>query len=111
MDTKATILEIASKETKFKTSDVVKALRGKVSRQFVSYEINSLVKQGVLIKGGSTKSSFYTLPSNASVLGTKIHKRLVNRGLKEHEVFDTLQHQTTFIESLRENVYSILAYA
>ena len=111
MDTKSTILNIASKATKFKTSDVVKALNGNVSRQFVSYEINNLVKQGKLIKGGSTKSSFYTLPSNASVLGTKIHKRLIREGLKEHEVFDALEHQTTFIKSLRENVASILAYA
>lgn len=111
MDTRNTILEIASKAIKFKTSDVVKALNGNVSRQFVSYEINSLVKQGKLIKGGSTKSSFYTLPSNASVLGTSIHKRLLREGLKEHEVFDDLEHQTTFIESLRENVASILAYS
>ncbi len=111
MDTKSKILEIASKETKFKTSDVVKSLRGNVSRQFISYEINNLVKQGILVKGGSTKNSFYTLPSNAIVLGTKFHKRLTNKDLKEHEVFDKLQHQTTFIENLRENVYSILAYA
>ncbi|HSY61942.1 MAG TPA: ATP-binding protein, partial [Cytophaga sp.] len=111
MDTNKAILEIASKETKFKTSDVVKALKGNVSRQFVSSEINKLVKEGKLIKGGSTKSAFYTLPSNASVLGTRIHKRLINENLKEHEVFDDLEHQTTFIESLRENILSILAYA
>lgn len=111
MDTKNAILAIAAKQTKFKTSDVVKALHGTISRQFVSYEINTLVKQGLLIKGGSTKSSFYTLPSNASVLGTRVHKRLINKGLKEHEVFDILQKQTTFIESLRENVYSVITYA
>ena len=96
LDTKSKILEIASKETKFKTSDVVKSLRGNVSRQFISYEINNLVKQGILVKGGSTKNSFYTLPSNAIVLGTKFHKRLTNKDLKEHEVFDKLQHQNGF---------------
>lgn len=111
MDTKETILEIAAQKTKFKTSDIVKALHGKVSRQFVSYEINKLVKGEKLIKSGATKSAFYALPSHALILGTKIHKRLINEGLKEHEVFDDLQVQTTFIESLRENIYSILAYA
>lgn len=108
---KETILHIAAKKTKFKTSDIVRGLRGKISRQFVSYEINKLVKEGKLIKGGATKSAFYAFPSHASLLGTKIHKRLVNVGLKEHEVFDDLKSQTTFIKDLRENVYSILAYA
>ncbi len=111
MDVRKAILEVAAKKTKFKTADVVKGLHSKISRQFVSYEINKLVKQGKLIKGGSTKSSFYTLPSNPSALGARIHKRLINNELKEHEVFDNLQHQTTFIGGLRENIYSIIAYA
>lgn len=111
MEVEQAILETAAKKTKFRTSDVVRYLKGEVSRQFVVSVISGLVKQGKLIKGGSTKSAFYALPKNAEVLGNKIKKRLSIGGLKEHEVLDTIQKQTTFIETLKENVFSVFGYA
>lgn len=111
MEVEQAVLETAAKKTKFRTSDVVKYLKGEVSRQFVVSVISNLVKQRKLIKGGSTKSAFYALPENAEVLGNKIRKRLKIAGLKEHEVLDAIEKQTTFIETLKGNVFSIFGYA
>lgn len=111
MKTKDAILRIAEKKTKFKTSDIVGELEGSVSRQFVSSVLRAMVLEGKLLKGGSTKNAFYVLPKHASILETRIKRRLKNVNLKEHGVFTTLRQSATFIDLLRDNVRSILEYA
>lgn len=111
MELREHILKLASEKRKIRTVDVVISIRSSKSRQFVSLVINGLVHEGLLIKGGSTKSSFYALPENAEALGTVIKKRLRNKNLKEHEVLDDIQYQTSFMEDLKENISSIFTYA
>lgn len=111
METENVILRIAEKKTKFKTSDVVRDLGGSVSRQFVSSVLRTMVSEGKLVKGGSTKSAVYVLPKHASILETRIKRRLKNVNLKEHEIFAILRQRTTFIDLLKSNVQSILEYA
>lgn len=111
MDTRELIVRVASKKEKFKTSDIVRAAGGKISRQFVSSEINNLVRDGKLIKAGSTKASFYALPGKADVLNNKIKRRLRNNNLNESEIFSDFKQKTTFISLLKGNVLSILEYA
>lgn len=110
MQTNDAILRISEKKTKFKTSDVVRELGGSVSRQFVSLVLRTMVSEGKLVKGGSTKNAFYVLPENAAILETKIKRRLKNVNLKEHEVFAALKQHTTFMNHLKSNVQSILEY-
>ncbi len=111
MNIKKTILRTANNNIKFQTSDVVMALNNQVSRQYVSFLISNLVRDGVLIKGGSTANAYYALPKNADMLGDIIKKRFVRLAQKEHEILDDINRQTPFMKNLSENVRSIFDYA
>lgn len=105
------ILETASRRQVFRTADVTRALRGCASRQHVSATINRLVREGRLIKGGSTRGAFYALPQHSSALGVAVRKRLRNESLREEEVLDGLRRRAPFLGQLRQSVAGILAYA
>lgn len=108
---KEAILRTAKVKKVFRTSDVVGALEGKVSRVWVSASISELVKKGILVKSGSTAGAAYALVENASELGNSISKHLLRKDLKEHEVLDSINHQAPFLVQLNENVRSIFNYA
>lgn len=111
MNIREEILKVASTEKKFRTSDVLKAINNALSRQGVSATLTKMVNAGSLIRQGTGgQFVYYALPQNAELLGRKVHKRLKNNQLKEHEVYDEIR-KTPFISSLGENVLSILAYA
>lgn len=105
------ILELGKELGVFKTSQIVRALKGDFSRQYVARHITQLVAEGKLIKQGATRGATYALPEHAHALGERIHKRLAREGLKEHEVFDELQQQAPFLQQLPENLRSIFYYA
>ncbi|MBI2611243.1 DUF4325 domain-containing protein [Candidatus Gottesmanbacteria bacterium] len=111
MNTVEAINALARRKNVFKTSDVIRILGGNVSRQFVSRILRNLVSEGQLVKGGSTKSAIYALPQNATFLRIGTRKRLLNKNLKEHEVWENLKEQTPLINNLPENIQSILDYA
>ncbi len=104
------ILDLASKRRRFRTSDVLEALDRLVSRQYVSQVINRLVREGKLVKGGSTRGAFYALPKYAPE-SFSIRKRLKNQSLQEDAVLDALKRSVPFLSKLRENVYDIFTYA
>ncbi|MCL5411797.1 MAG: DUF4325 domain-containing protein [Patescibacteria group bacterium] len=111
MDIKQEILRIAVKSKKFRTSDVLSFLPKKLSRQYISGVLSSMVKSGQLIRSGVGEYVYYALPKNEFYLTDRIHKRLINKDLKEHEVLDALKKQAPFIRPLRENIDSIFNYA
>lgn len=107
-----TILYLAQKNHKIKTSDVLGILEKKLSRAYVSRVINLLVKEGKLIKGGSTAGAFYVLPENQDLIQSEImYKKIFTRnGLEEHKVLDEISHTVLYL-NLKENVRSIFDYA
>lgn len=111
MDIKEAILDVAKKNKTFKTIDVVKALSDKFSRQYISSTINQMVKEGTLLKGGSTASAFYALLGNADHVYETIRFRFKREALEEHRVFNDIRDRHTFVKNLPENVSSILFYA
>lgn len=111
MDIKDTILSLASKRGKLKTSDVVKELNQTRSRQYVNSVIRDMVHKGLLLKAGTTAGAFYVLPENENLLGDEVAVRLKREGLEEHKVFDDLKEKALFLNNLKENVSSILFYA
>jgi anti-sigma regulatory factor (Ser/Thr protein kinase) len=111
MDILETILKIANEKKTFKTADVVDDLKGAVTRAWVSAVISGLVKDGELVKYGSTAGATYALPKNAPELGNSISKHLLREGLKEHVVLDSINHQAPFLNELSENVRSLFDYA
>ncbi|MFH1840614.1 MAG: DUF4325 domain-containing protein [Candidatus Shapirobacteria bacterium] len=111
MDVKDTILSVAKTQKKFKTSDVVNAMNGRISRVWVSASISELVKRGILVKSGSTAGAVYALPENVSELGHFIKKHLSRANTREDEVLDSINHQASFLIQLDDNLRSVFDYA
>lgn len=108
--TKELVKEFASKNGKFKTSDLVSYLRNTVTRQYVSSYLRKMVESGSIVRAGSTKNVFYALPENIDVLGTSISERFENKDLKEHEVMEKLRAIFPSLYTAPENVRSIFGY-
>jgi len=105
------ILKLAEKKQRITTQDVVKKYN--ITRQYAYILIDKLVRAGKLIKIGSTRSAFYTPPQyyDSFIQHKKVKKRLQNKNLKEHEVYDNLEKQTPILTSLKEDIKSIFYYA
>lgn len=111
MDVRKTILDISKEKKTFKTADIVKRLEGKISRQYVSAILSQMVRQGLLLKGGSTASAFYALPENSESIIESISLRFDRKEIEEHAVFNTLRDRYNLVRGLPENIQSILFYA
>lgn len=111
MEIQNVILQTAHEKTTFKTADIVEKLKGKISRQYISQAIGKMVREGVLLKGGSTANAFYALPSNAESIVETIKLRLATAKIEEHTIFNRLRDKYNFVQGLSENVQSILFYA
>jgi len=111
-DLREIILKLAQKNEKIRTSDVLNSLEKKFSRTYISRIINSLVKEGKLVKSGSTAGAFYVLPENENLIQSEIiYKKLFLReGLEEHRVLDEINHMRIYL-GLKDNVRSIFNYA
>lgn len=82
------------------------------SRQHAAGVLRIMANSGEVVKFGSTKASFYTLPKFIDELGSSVtHRRLVNKGIKEHEVFEDLVAAFPAFRTAPENVKSIVHYA
>lgn len=102
-------LAILSKKKKLTTKDIVNNCG--VSRQYANLVIRKLIKEGCLIKIGSTFSAFYVSPSEAENLDIVIRKKLKNESLEEHKVLEGMRSQLFKIPNFSENVRSIFEYA
>ncbi len=109
MSLKTEILQLAKKKQIIRSKDLVE--RYHVSRQYVNVVIQALVEEGRLMKIGSTRNALYIHPHYADSLKTIIRKRFLNKGLKEHEVLDSLDKRNSLLRSLPENIQSIFTYA
>ncbi len=109
MDIKESILRFAQAKRAILSRDV--AGHFGVSRQYASKILNNLVKQGLLMKRGSTRASLYVSPAHVDSLRGTVHVKLKNKSLKEHEILEAIDRNQSFGLVLRENVRSIFAYA
>lgn len=110
MDIRQRTLKFIHQKKFVKSSDLARSFD--VSRQYVSRLLQILVNSGEIIKIGSTRSAQYTLPQFLDELSThKTTKRLARKGLKEHEVMETLIAEFPAFRNAPENVQSIIRYA
>lgn len=105
------ILRVAAGRKTFRTSDVLAAVHGQVSRQYVHRTIRDLVAAGALIKAGTTRGATYALPQHAAELGLMVRRRLRNRAVREDEVLDAFRVKAPFLRAVPDNVARIVAYA
>jgi anti-sigma regulatory factor (Ser/Thr protein kinase) len=82
------------------------------TRQYASQILRIMANAGEVVKFGSTRSAFYTLPEYIDDIGPSAIKcRLKNENIKEHEVFDSLVSAFPAFRTAPENVRSIVHYA
>lgn len=106
-----TVRNLARGRKRFTTADVLDAVGRKVSRQYVARILAEMVKDGTLIKGGSTRGAFYAHVKRAPELALRVRRRLRNLSLREDEVWDVLKGAAAFIPRLKSSVAQILTYA
>jgi anti-sigma regulatory factor (Ser/Thr protein kinase) len=111
MNIKEHIRQLAEREDRFTTADVLGILHNKVTRQAVHLALRELIDRGELAKGGATRGSFYARPDRAATFLTHVHKRLKNESLEEHRVFTVIKEQAPFIDRLPDNIFSIVQFA
>lgn len=110
MDTQEKIL-LFLKEKKRVTSTEIAHHFG-FTRQYASQLLRIMTNANTIIKFGSTRSAFYTLPEFIDAVGpSAIHRRLENKNIKEHEVFDDIVAAFPAFRTAPENVKSIVHYA
>lgn len=109
MQLRDAILKLAAKKKQIVSRDLTEQY--KISRQYVNVVIGGLVREGKLLKIGSTRNAVYVHPDQAEALKTVIRKRFSNTALKEHEVLDALEKRNSLLHSLPENIRSIFTYA
>src|SRR3989344_4034840 len=111
MEVTEEILNFARRNKKFRTSDVVKSLKNAFSRPYISQKLTYLTKLKKLVRAGSGPEIYYALPENIDLLIEKVHRRIRNNNVKEHEVIEELTNQTPFLLLLNDDVRSIFDYA
>jgi len=109
VDIKRPILSFALKAGRVRSRDIAK--RFGISRQYAQRMLRTLVKEGSLIKLGSTKAATYVLPKYAARIEWKFSKRFKRQNLMEHKVIEDVEGRAQFRASLQENVRSIFEYA
>ncbi|TMK96253.1 MAG: DUF4325 domain-containing protein [Actinobacteria bacterium] len=84
------------------SSDVTS--RTGLTRQAILYHLNQMVDAGELIRVGRGRGTHYLLKADFS-------ETFQLAGLEEHEVWKIVEAQVQFVQTLKPNVRSILAYA
>lgn len=114
MTIRETILSLAARPRAFKTVDVIHALGRPVSRQYVSKTLAEMVREGLLVKAGSTRGALYAGARYAAKLTTtaqRLTRRLTNMALQEDRVLNDLKGAAPFLNRLPANVGAIVSYA
>ncbi len=113
MITKDLILREVQKRGLVKTSDLAGIFD--VSRQYASKLISEIVRDGLLVRVGSTGHAFYMtkeyLEKHPDLSPHHYSKTLTNKGLEEHKIFLDIQNNFTPLREFKENIKSIFEYA
>jgi len=110
MDTKQKIADFLRGKKRATSTEIARDLN--FSRQYASQVLHGMALAGQVKKFGSTRGAFYVLPERVDELGPAAsRRRLRNRNLKEHEVFERFVAASPAFQAAPENIRGILSYA
>ena len=110
MDIKSKIKEVLIAKKRASSTEIARHFN--FTRQHASQILRSMVNAGEVVKFGSTRAAFYVLPEFIDTLGpSAVRRRLKNKNIKEHEVFNNLVSAFPAFRTAPENVQSIVHYA
>lgn len=105
------ILSFAKNKGRFRTADIELPSNQKYSRQYLSKILADLVRDGLLVKSGSTKESKYELATINNLLEDSLFVRLDNKNLEEDAVLRRIEEKYDWIKDFSDNAGSIFYYA
>ncbi|MDD2758630.1 MAG: DUF4325 domain-containing protein [Patescibacteria group bacterium] len=114
MDIKAHILAKIKKQKQIKTSDIVKETG--FSRTYISRILKQLRTEGKIILIGKANRASYVIAEKEAVdkamkkIGD-FFKEYERQGLREDEVFDTINKETGILEDLPDNIFNVIKWA
>jgi len=109
MKTKKKILSIGRTKKVIKTSDLTTKLG--LSRQALSAHLADLVREGSLVKEGSTRNATYRLASSKKPTHHVVTLVKKTQGLQEDLVFDELEKRLNLKQNLNKNAQAAAFYA
>lgn len=113
MVNKNIILEIANKQGKITTKDLL--ARFGVSRQYINQLMSELINERKILKLGGTRSASYVsvlyAKDHPEVIPNVFRKKYANVGLEEHRVLLGIEQKFSPVTDLPENIRSIFAFA
>jgi len=110
MDIRAKIKEFLRDKKRASSTEVAKHFG--FTRQYASQVLRTMMDANEIVKFGSTRAAFYTLPEFIDEIGPlAVRRRFKNENIKEHEVFDSLISIFPAFHTATENVQSIVHYA
>lgn len=110
MDIRSKIKEIIRVKNRVSSKEIARHFG--FTRQYASHVLRAMGSAGEIVKFGSTRAAFYTLPELIDEIGpSAARRRLQNKNVKEHEVFEDLARGFPVFRTVRENVRSIVHYA
>lgn len=113
MINKGVILEIANKQGKITTKELLGRLG--VSRQYINQLMSELIRERKIIKIGKTRSAFYVsvlyAKDHPEIIPEMFRKKYVNVGLEEHRVLMGIEQNFLPITNLPENIRSIFTFS
>jgi len=113
-DIRQLVLKLVTSQERVKAQDILNGFaKGREpSRQYLNTVIQSMAREGLIVKGGSTRGAFYVSPQNRGLaIGlSRVKVRVTNEGLKEHEIMDTIKNKALFFPTLKQNVQDILNF-
>lgn len=105
------VLFLADHHRTFSVGELKSELKHKVSRQYLSTQVNKLVEEGKLIKMGSGRWTRYALPQHAKSLSERANKRLQNnKALDEYKIYADFRKKIKRLQDLPESVGRIISY-
>ncbi len=102
-------LKILSDKKKLTSKDLAQSFG--VSRQYANLIIRKMIKEGLVVKIGSTYSAYYVFPGDAENVAINIKKNLKNENLEEHKVLDDIRGKLFSVVHFSENIKSVFEYA
>lgn len=110
----SSIRRYLSEHEDVRQKDILQGFSG--SRPLVAFVFNKLVRSGTLLRAGATANVRYLLNTkkNLNLLVEEIktvRKTFVNKDLSDDKVYEQVRSEMPAIQTLTENVQSILYYA
>lgn len=109
MEDREKILNLVKKKSEITAKEIAEIFD--ISRQAAHNKLSELVKDGLLVKVGLTRATYYTLPDLFFDKSDALVIRLKNRGLQEDQVLEDIQKRMPKLLELPDNVRQIFNYA